>query len=369
MKILALVSEAFECPGGMGLFNRDFFTALSSFDFVTEVVILPLVAPDPVGSLPPKIKQSDPLPGKISYARKSFQIFFGQGPFDLLFCGHLRLVPVAFFLAKMKGIPLWLQIHGIEAWQRPFWLYRWTAERTDFTTSVSRFSRRKFLSWAKMDPARVRVLPNTFSEKYSPQPASKIESLRRRFGLEGKKVLLTVARLSSHDGYKGHDRILKELPGLLKKHPDSVYLIVGKGKDRQRLEKMAQQMNVRHAVRFLGYIPTEELGDIYALADLFVLPSQGEGFGIVFLEAMACGIPVVAADCGGSADPLQDGRLGTLVPDELLGRVLEEMLEKRRSAPAPDLSAKVRAIFNRERFTAHLKDLFQDLLQNTKKKL
>ena len=96
-------------------------------------------------------------------------------------------------------------------------------------------------------------------------------------------------------------------------HPEIVYMVAGDGDDRPRLEQMARDLGVYEATRFVGAVPDNELSDLYRLADIFVMPSSGEGFGIVFLQALASGIPVIAGDGDGSRDPLRDGTAGTLV--------------------------------------------------------
>ena len=93
----------------------------------------------------------------------------------------------------------------------------------------------------------------------------------------------------------------------------SAYLVVGDGDDRQRLEELAQTTGVAHAMQFAGHVPHRELPDYFRLADVFVMPSTGEGFGIAFLEAAASGLPVIGGNRDGSVDALADGTIGTLV--------------------------------------------------------
>src|SRR5262249_6935500 len=137
-----------------------------------------------------------------------------------------------------------------------------------------------------------------------------------RHAASGKKVLMTVSRLASLEQYKGHDRVIRALPRILSQHPDTIYLIVGDGDDRQRLESLAVGCGVVKNVQFTGLVPQEELPDYFRLADVFVMPSAGEGFGIVFLQAMATGVRVIGGSQDGSRDALCDGALGTLVDPE-----------------------------------------------------
>src|SRR5204863_3572114 len=142
---------------------------------------------------------------------------------------------------------------------------------------------RRVLAQIVIDPTRVRVLPGTVDPRFRPGP--KPHALLDRYDARGKKVLLTVARLSSSERYKGHDRVIRTLPRVLRDHPQTLYLIVGDGDDRARLEALALEFGVAEKVRFAGHIDAELLPDHFRLADVFVMPSTGEGFGIVFLEA------------------------------------------------------------------------------------
>jgi phosphatidylinositol alpha-1,6-mannosyltransferase len=127
-------------------------------------------------------------------------------------------------------------------------------------------------------------------------------------------VLLTVGRLASTERSKGHEPIFSILPALRARFPDLVYVIAGDGDDRERLEARARELGLGpETVRFLGYVPDEELPDLYRLADLFVMPSATEGFGIVYLEAAACGLRVLGGAGDGSNDAIQDARVGATV--------------------------------------------------------
>ncbi len=326
MKILALVTEAYGGAGGIARFNRDLLKALSQIEPQPEIVILPRVRP--YGA------RNDGLVGKLGYATAALKTFWQQGPFDLIFCGHLHLAPLAALLSRMKKTPVWLQIHGIEAWQRPSDLLARAAESSDLVTAVSRHTRREFLEWASIDPGKVRVLPNTVDENFTPGP--KPDYLLKRYGLENKKILFTLSRLSSQEKYKGHDRVIRVLPRLLEKFPSLVYTIGGSGDDQARLQALAGEYRLKDAVMFLGEIKETELADHYRMADLFVMPSTGEGFGIVFLEAARSGIPVVAAGAGGAFDALLEGKIGRLVnPDDAdaLAQAIEETLASRTHSP------------------------------------
>jgi len=155
--------------------------------------------------------------------------------------------------------------------------------------------------------------------------------------LDGHRVLLTLGRLESEERYKGFDEIMECLPEIGKAVPNITYIIAGDGPDRPRLVGKARALGLRvydHAasknedggaesvtepdhrnprVIFVGRIGDDVKADYLRLADVFVMPSSGEGFGIVLLEAMACGVPVIGSKVDGSREALRQGELGTLV--------------------------------------------------------
>ena len=295
MRILALVTNAAVGVGGLERYNVDFLKALSSCGPKVEVVT----------------KSRHEKFNKWHYLFSVLKTFVTNSPFDLIFCGHLHLSPLAAVLGRLSGIPVWLQLHGIEAWKKTNSVWDWAARQATLVTAVSRYTRRRFLAWSRIAPERVKVLPNTVDEKFQPGP--KPDYLLGRYDLAGKKVLLTVSRLSSKEKYKGHDKVLRIIPRLLQKHSNLVYIIAGEGDDRERLEAIAKEEGLNGSVRFIGNVDESELVDHYRIADLFVMPSSGEGFGIVFLEAAACGIPVISGDGDGSVDTLAEGKFGCSV--------------------------------------------------------
>lgn len=140
-------------------------------------------------------------------------------------------------------------------------------------------------------------------------------------------MIMMLGRIVTTERYKGVDEVLDVMPRLIEKVPNVTYLIVGDGSDRQRLETKVRALGLKEYVVFTGLIPETEKADHYRLADAFVMPSHGEGFGFVFLEALACGVPVVGSTVDGGREALRDGLLGRLVdpknPDELVQAVFQ----------------------------------------------
>jgi phosphatidylinositol alpha-1,6-mannosyltransferase len=171
------------------------------------------------------------------------------------------------------------------------------------------------------------------------------------WGLQGRTVLLSVGRMDTRERYKGHDRVIMALPQLLAAGHDVVYIVLGDGDDLERLLALAAANGVAERVRCMGAVGRETLIEAYRMADIFVMPSTGEGFGIAFLEAMASGTPAIGLDVAGARDALGEGELGTAVAESELADALGRALER----PRPDgaaLAAAVRRSFGRERFAA-----------------
>ena len=161
-------------------------------------------------------------------------------------------------------------------------------------------------------------MPNTFDPsrfQITPKP----QKLLKRYGLSAQQqIILTVARLDRSERFKGYDQILQALPEIRTQLPNVHYILLGSGPDRPRLEQLIVQLNLQGCVTLTGFVPDDELSAHYNLSDLFALPSKSEGFGIVYLEALACGKPILGGNRDGAIDALCQGELGVLVdPDDL----------------------------------------------------
>lgn len=335
LTILALLSDGWGMPGGIARYNRDFLTALAASTSVGDIVVLPRSAGTST-DLPAHVVQLAPRTGRLAYSVTAFGQLTSHR-YDLIFCGHLFMAPLAAVLSRLARTPLWLQLHGIESWARPNLAIRQAVQQARLITAVSRATRNRALTWSDIEPERLRVLPNTVDERFS--PGAPPAGLTDRLGTRGRKVILTVGRLSSQERYKGHDRVIEALPWIRSRYPDILYLIAGDGDDRDRLAGIGQRLGVSELIRFTGPVSQAELPDIYRLADVFAMPSTGEGFGIVFLEAAAAGLPIVAAKGDGSTDALAEGELGTLVdanaPQNLAEAIIACLDQGRPTAEHP----------------------------------
>ncbi|WP_316429482.1 glycosyltransferase family 4 protein [Leptolyngbya sp. NK1-12] len=256
-------------------------------------------------------KTGSPRLGRMRFAKALFTYLVRYKP-QQVFCGHVNLAPMVWLLCKPLGIPYTVLTYGKEVWQPVPSPYRRALQQADCLWTISRYSRDQACTANQLDPQKVQFLPCAIDgDAFT--PGAKSPELISKYGLADHKVLMTVARLWSGDIYKGVDVTIRALPQILQAIPNVKYLVIGRGDDQPRLAKLAAELGVAERVVFAGFVPTADLVEHYRLADAYVMPSQ-EGFGIVYLEAMACGVPVLSGDADGSADPLQDGRLGWRVP-------------------------------------------------------
>jgi len=338
MNVLALVSDAFGSNGGIAKYNRDLLTAVSCHQNISSVVAITRSQPVPSIDLPIRLHYDvNGTRGRFSYIREVMRMLGNYRTFDLVLCCHINLLPVAYLAARIKGAPLWCTIFGIDAWQPSSnRLVNWIAGRLDGVVSISEITREHFLSWSGVAREKCYLLPNAYDPMDYGQ-APKPGYLLDRYDLSGKTVLMTFGRISASEKYKGFDEVIDILPELKKKVPNVCYLIAGDGDDKQRLQSKVAMMGLSDCVVFAGFVPEEEKTDHYRLADLYVMPSRGEGFGFVVLEAMACGVPVVASKADGTREAVLNGKLGTLVDpaqhQEVVSVVLQALQQPKKGIP------------------------------------
>ena len=356
VKMLALVTDAFGGRGGIAQYNRDFLGAVVSCGAVSSITVLPRHAVDP--ALPPEaIRQLPPRPGRVAYTLAAVRAALSRSS-DIVFCGHLYMAPLAALIAGHAKAKLIVQMHGIEAWARPKRPQLAAVESADLLLCVSRYTRARVLSWAAIAPERVIVLPNTVGEAFTPGDGAPVQ---KKWGLEGKRVLLTVGRMDSRERYKGHDRVIEALPQLVTAGHDVIYVVVGDGDDVGRLKIKALRLGVADRVCFMGEVGADILVQAYRMADLFVMPSTGEGFGIAFIEAMACGTRALGLCVRGARDAFGNGELGTTTTEAELSAAIASMLLQ----PKPDsnaLATSVRDRFGRPVFAVQVCEVIRQLL-------
>jgi phosphatidylinositol alpha-1,6-mannosyltransferase len=256
-------------------------------------------------------KHQSALKGRMQFAAALLRYAVRHKP-KRVFCGHINLAPLVWMICKPLGIPYTVLTYGKEVWEPLAFFPQIALQHADRIWTISRYSRDQSCLANRLNPERIQLLPCAVDgDRFV--PGEKSPELLKQYGLENSMVLVTVARLWSGDIYKGVDVTIRALPTIAQAIPTVKYLVIGRGDDQPRLAKLAQELGVADRVEFAGFVPTVQLADHYRLADAYIMPSQ-EGFGIVYLEAMACGVPVLSGDADGSADPLMDGHLGWRVP-------------------------------------------------------
>jgi glycosyltransferase involved in cell wall biosynthesis len=306
MKVTALLTDAFGGSGGISVFNRDILTALSTHRDIDEVLAFPRTASTRQEEIPDPINyRYDAAAGQLSFLRAIFDELPSVRKSGLIYCAHINLTPLALGLGKTLGVPLLCALYGIEAWQptRRHFVDRCIGKIGHFY-SISRYTKHRFTEWTGIDEERVSLLPNAIH--------------------------------LSKERAKGFDEVIDAFPHIKAHVPDICYVIAGDGEYRSALEDKIRAKGLQDDVIFTGYVDESQKASLYRLADVYVMPSRGEGFGFVFLEAMACGTPVVASSADGGRDAVQDGKLGQLVdPNDLQGIVdaVLAALDKSKSVP------------------------------------
>ena len=249
---------------------------------------------------------------KIVRAEDIKVVFFGAAAPLAVMAGGLRRVGVKKIIALT---------HGHEVWWAKLWPFKWAlgyiGARVDHLTYLGDFTRSEIsraLS-VKAKAAMVKIAPGIDTTHFSPQPSA--VQLRSSLGLTDKKVIVSVGRLVHR---KGQDSLISAMPEILRRHPDAHILMVGAGPYREHLEKLVADLKLESAITFIGRIQHDELPRYICVGDIFAMPSRSrlaglevEGLGIVYLEASACELPVIAGKSGGAPDAVLEGETGITV--------------------------------------------------------
>ncbi|EGD55830.1 glycosyltransferase family 4 protein [Gordonia neofelifaecis] len=207
---------------------------------------------------------------------------------------------------------------------------RYIGDHSDAITYVSRYTRNRFAAAFGPRAALEYVSCGVDVDRFAPDPEAR-RALRDRYGLGDAPVVLCLSRLVPR---KGQDALIRTWPTILSAVPDARLMIVGGGPYAERLHELAASVGVTESVTFTGGVPADELPMHHAMADVFAMPTRTrgrgldvEGLGIVFLEASASGVPVVAGDSGGAPETVRQGVTGTVVDGRDHVRIAEAIIE------------------------------------------
>ncbi|MBW4607181.1 MAG: glycosyltransferase family 4 protein [Hassallia sp. WJT32-NPBG1] len=357
--------EIFEREGGIQSYVKDIFRAYNKLRERSQAEVFLLRdgsdCSNPFESEHLKFhyfKNQSPKLGRVKMAAALLKCLLQERP-QQVFCGHINLAVLIQTLCQPLGIPYTVLTYGKEVWEPLKSVEHRALASASGIWTISRYSRDRACAANNIDPNIVQMLPCAIDgDKFT--SGDKQPELIEKYNLTGAKVLMTVARLWSGDIYKGVDVTIRALPQIAQVFPEVKYLVIGRGDDQPRLAKLASDLGVSSQVVFAGFVPTSQLIEHYRLADAYIMPSQ-EGFGIVYLEAMACGVPVLSGDDDGSADPLQDGKLGWRVPhrnsDAVAAACLEILKGDDQRCDGEWLREQAIAIFGMEAFQQRLQQL------------
>jgi phosphatidylinositol alpha-1,6-mannosyltransferase len=242
---------------------------------------------------------------------------------SLILAGHPNLAPAARAMKLLApGARTAVIAHGIEVWT-PLPAFRRRALcQADRVLAPSTDTAGRLAEVQGVDRERIRVLPWSLDPVFAILLAAPSKDSLPA-GFPAGRVILTVGRWASDERYKGLDTLILALAALQTSVPRLYFVAVGEGDDRPTLERLAARAGVADRVCFLSGLTPEQIRACYAACEVFALPSAGEGFGLVFLEAMAQGKPVVGGAHGGTPDIIQDSVNGYLVPHGNVDRLAQ----------------------------------------------
>ena len=272
------------------------------------------------------------------------------GGADRIICGHVAQLPVAWASSLLRRRQrYYLVAHGIEVWE-PFSIVAKRAIRgAERIFCVSDYTRQRLLELCPVREGRAVVLHNAldpyFEVSATPMPRT------------DRPVILAVTRLSKAESYKGISHLIEAMPRIVAEVPGATLRIVGRGDDLASLQSRAHRLSLNNVVKFLGYCADEELRNEFSKCSLFALPSEKEGFGLVYIEAMANGRPCIGARSGGAPEIITEdtGYLVNYGAVEEIGSAVVAGLRREWSLPAIVSRA---AEFSYLRFKQRLGSLF-----------
>jgi phosphatidylinositol alpha-1,6-mannosyltransferase len=300
LRVAILITEAFRTAGGVQLVNRSIAEVMAGHPrFTTEFFSV---------NDDPRTCGSSEMPFHAFDGRSVRFVLGVCGAFltrryDLLLVTHRNLLPLALFWKSVTGRPYVLFGHGIEIWPRQTPLYRFALHMADLVLTNSRFTRDRLCVSNGLPAERTEVVGLCVGNPSEPASC----------GGSNAPLLLTVGRAAAGEAYKGQDTVIRALPQILGSFPSVRYVVAGGGDDLPRLRSLAQETRVDSSIDFLGPVSEEQKDGLYRSATIFVMPSRGEGFGLVFLEAMGYRLPCIAGNSDASVETVRDGINGFTV--------------------------------------------------------
>lgn len=265
---------------------------------------------------------------------------------DVIVLSHVNLIVIGWIVKLISpSKKVVLIAHGREVWNNLSFYKQIFIRSIDKFIAVSDFTKNKMLSNNRIKEESVFVINNCLDpflvKKENHLNAS---ALKLQYDVRpSTKVILTIARVAEKDREKGYLRVIASLQKLKNNFPDLLYIIAGSIDLKEKLfvDKILHENGLSDNVIFTGFVNNNYLSALLSICHVFVMPSTKEGFGVVFLEAMYFGKPVIAGNVDGSKDALLDGKLGKLInpniSDEIANAIIEVLNNEKKYIPDNEL--------------------------------
>ncbi len=237
---------------------------------------------------------------------------------DVVILTHINLTVIGLLIKFINPkCKIWLITHGVEVWRPLSFFKKYLLTHCDKVLCVSNYTKQEIVRWHNINPALCYVLNNAIDPFLKlPTTFIKPRDLLNKYQLStDTPILFTLTRLASTEQYKGYEQVIKVIKNLKNTFPGIKYMLAGQSDPAEeiRIKELIAIHQVEKQVILTGFIEEAKLADYFLLADLFVLPSKKEGFGLVFIEALACGLPVICGNADGSVDAIRSGELGKAI--------------------------------------------------------
>jgi glycosyltransferase involved in cell wall biosynthesis len=365
MRVLFIASAIYGLEGGLERFNRRLVRALDELRNDSggrvDVVALSDARADEAAA-PAGVNGYGAGGSRVRAVLRFLWLALRHQPRVVIY-GYVGFVPLAIFLKVLapRAVHL-LIVHGVEVWREPTTARRWaTRHCVDAILSVSDFTVRQMSGFFGVQRGAFRVFPNGLD--YEPRLK---ENGAGAASLAGSHRLLSVSRLTPANSYKNIDKVILALPRVLEAFPDTHYYIIGDGPWKRELERLADETGIAPRVHFLGAVAEPLRDAVYCASDVFVLPSTGEGFGIVFLEAWNFGLPCISSNRDAASEVIRDGVDGYCVdpePDRITEAICALLADpERRKAMGEAGRERLRTNYTHEKFRENLRTVLGEFI-------
>lgn len=363
MKLLYLGLKIFSATGGIEQVNKNWLFALSSLADKEKLRFMAMSLYDDdsdgryVHNLNFRGFKNNPFLFGLSTIWNSFSS-------NVIVISHLNLSLFA-LIAKLlnPSLKIIVQLHGIEAWANLSGVQERLLNQAHKILTVSKFTRDIVLNkYAKLEN-KIIVFNNSLDgiAKYQFNEEER-NKFRSKLNLnDNQKLIITIGRLLNSEAYKGYDKTIEAIAKL--NNNNIVFHIIGKSEEieKDRIQKLIIENNLQTQVKLIGFVNDDELISYYQAADLFVMPSKGEGFGLVFIDAMANGLRVIGGNADGSVDAISNFPESYLVNpddvDEILNSISIAINTKWSIEDKNKLSQNCKELFSAEKFELKIAQL------------